>query len=135
MWVIDDQPDLAVRQQRLERRHVELAGIGDRGDAQLDAVRVAQHLPGHDVGVVLHRRDQHRLARLQHAAAVAVGDQVDRLGAVAGEHDLAAVGAFSSRGHRVARGFVGLGGALAHPVQAAMDVGVLRLHGAAPWRR
>ena len=32
-----DQPDLAVGQLRLERVHVELAGIGDRRDAQLDA--------------------------------------------------------------------------------------------------
>ena len=56
-----DQPDAAIGQQRLERRHVQLARVGDRGDAQLDAVRVAQHLPGHDVGVVLHLGDQHRL--------------------------------------------------------------------------
>ncbi len=37
-------------------------------------------------------RHQHGLARLQHAAAVAVGDQVDGPGAAAGEHDLLARG-------------------------------------------
>ena len=36
--------------------------------------------------------DHHRLARPQHAAPVAVGDEVDRLGAVAHEHDLGGVG-------------------------------------------
>ena len=94
------QPDLAVCQQRLERRHVEFAGIGDRRDAQLDAVRVAQQLPGHDVGMMLHAGDQHRLAGLQHAAAIAVRHQVERLGAVAGEHDLRPVAARSSAWRR-----------------------------------
>ncbi len=122
------QPDAAVLQQALVGSHVQLAAIGDRAYAQLNAVAVAQHLPGHDVGVVLHLRDQHRLARLHDAAAVGVGDQVDRLGAVAGEHHLLARRRVEQAGDGVAGGLVGVGGALAHPVQAAMHVGVLRLH-------
>ena len=126
-----DQPDRTVPQQRLERRHIQLAGVGDRCNAQRDAMRVAQHLPGHQVGMVLHGRDHHGLARPHHAATIAVGKEVDRLGAVAGEHDLAAIRRVHQRGNGVARAFISLGGAFAHPVQAAMDVRVLRLHRAA----
>ena len=85
-----DQAHPPIVQQPRESLHVQLARIGDRCDAQFDAMRIAQHLPRHDVGVMLHLGDQHRLARLQHAAPIAMGDQVDRLGAVAREHDLLA---------------------------------------------
>ena len=78
-----DQPDLAVVQQCLERRHVEFAGVGDRRDAEFDAVCIAQQLPRNDVGMMLHAGNQHRLAGFHHAAAVAVREQVDRRGAVA----------------------------------------------------
>ena len=37
-------------------------------------------------------------------------------------------GRVEQRGYRVARSFIRIGGAFAHPVQAAMHVGVLRFH-------
>ena len=61
-------------------------------------VRVAQHLPRHQVGVVLHLGDHHRLVRPHHAAAIAVRHEVDRLGGVLGEHDLARDPAHSAAG-------------------------------------
>ena len=91
-------------------------------------MRVAQHLPGNDIGMVLHAGDQHCLAGLQHAPAVAVGDEVDGFGAVAHENDFVAVWRIQQCGDGVAGGFVGVGGALAHPMQAAMNIGVLRFH-------
>ena len=122
-----DQAHPSVRQQRLERRHVELAGIGHRRHPQFDPAPVAQHLPGHDVGVVLHLGDQHRLVRPQQRA-VAVRDQVDGAGRAAGEHDLVARRRVQQGRHLVAHALIGVGGALAHPVQPAMHVGVLGAH-------
>ena len=122
-----DQGDPAVGQLGLVVGPVEFAGIGDPGDAQFDPGAVAQHLPRDHVGVVLHLGDEHRLAGLQQAA-VAVGEQVDRLGAVLGEHDLVAGGRVHQARDGVAGALVGVGGPLAHPVQAAMHVGVLLAH-------
>jgi hypothetical protein len=92
-----DQPDLAVRELRREVVHVELAGLGHPRDAQLDPVRIAQHLPGHQVRMVLHLGDHHGLARLHHAAAVAVRAEVDRFGAGLGEDDSRRSPAFRNR--------------------------------------
>ena len=52
------------------------------------ALALAQEMPGHDVGMVLHDREHDLVARLDALAAERVGDQVDRLGGVAGEDDL-----------------------------------------------
>ena len=57
------------RQQRLEGVEVDLAARVDRGDAQPRAGLLADHLPRHDVGVVLEVRDQDLVAGLQSAAA------------------------------------------------------------------
>ena len=74
---------------RSKARQIELARIVDRRHFQHDALFVAQHLPRHDVGVVLHVGDEHLVARRQEGAAVALRHQVDRLGGAAHEHDLA----------------------------------------------
>ena len=125
-----DQPDLAVGELRLDIGHVELAGIGDVGDAQLDAMGVAQHLPGDDVGVVLERADQHGLPGLHDAAAPAMGDEVHRLGAVPGEDHLARIASVDEARDGAAGGLVILGRRLAQPIGAAMDIGVAALHAA-----
>src|SRR3546814_5101718 len=59
----------------------------NRNHLQVNPGSIAQELPGHDVGVLLHLGDHHLVARLQ-LAAIAVGYEVDGLGDVAGEHDL-----------------------------------------------
>jgi len=41
-------------EQLLQRGKVQLAGICDRADAQLDSLIVPQHLPRYQVRVVLH---------------------------------------------------------------------------------
>ena len=60
---VRDGDELRLRAQQL-REFVEqqLAAIVDRRDAQLGAFFLAQHLPGHDVGVVLHGGDEHFVA-------------------------------------------------------------------------
>src|SRR6516162_1693252 len=48
----------------------------DRHHPQVDADAVAQELPRHDVGVMLHHRDENLVTRLQERVAPAVGDEV-----------------------------------------------------------
>ena len=71
---------------------IELAAIVDGSDAQLRAFFLAEHLPRHDVGVVLHGGDEHFVAGADVRAAVGLRDQVDGLGGAADEDDLARVG-------------------------------------------
>jgi hypothetical protein len=77
--------------------------------------------------VVLHRRDDDLVAGLQARAQERVGHQVDGLRRAAGKDDLlATLGADESLDF-VARRLVGLGCALRQEVDAAVDVGVVRL--------
>ena len=66
--------------------------VVDRRDAQPRALFFAQHLPGHDVGVVLHGGDEHFVARADVRAAVGLRHEVDGFGGAAHEDDLARVG-------------------------------------------
>ena len=88
---VRDRDELRPRPEQL-REFVEqqLAAIVDRGDAQLRALFFAQHLPGHDVGVVLHGGDQDFVACADVLAAVGLRDQVDAFGGAADENNFAA---------------------------------------------
>ena len=81
----------ARRQQPLKLIEQQLAAIIDRRDAQLRASLVAQDLPGHDIGVVLHRGDQHFVARRDLRAAVGLRDEIDAFGGPADEDDFVRV--------------------------------------------
>ena len=111
--------------ERLEIVEQEVAGVVDRGDAQHDADAVAQQLPGHDVGVVLEGRDDHLVAGLHEGAAEAVGDQIERLGGVAGEHDLVGAAGVDEARDLFASALEGVGGELAHPVHPPVHVGIV----------
>src|SRR5271166_1629292 len=126
-----DELHPAITQKTLQRLHIEFAGVGYARDPQLDATIIPQHLPRHDVGVVLHLTDQHRVAAAQERASKAVSDEVDRLRAVAREDDLLPARRADERCDLVPHGLICLGRTFAHPVQATMDVGVLRLHNVA----
>ena len=118
--VVEDQPAVAV----------------DRDVAQVEAAQLlGQHHPRHDVGVVLHLRQQHGVARPQVGPAPRVGHQVERLGGVLGEDDL--VGRIGSAdeapGHH-AGPLVERRRLLGRGVDAAVHVGVGRLVVARSWR-
>ncbi|MNS92519.1 hypothetical protein D3C72_1266610 [compost metagenome] len=119
-----DQSGVLTEQSRELFQH-QLAGIVDRRHLQRGAGALAHQLPRHDIGVVLHRADQDLVARAQ-ALAKACCHQVDRLGRAAHEHDFLAPGGVDQVSHRVARGLVGIGGALAQGMHAAVDIGVER---------
>src|SRR3712207_1433500 len=96
-----------------------------RDDAQPRALLLAEHLPRHEVRVVLHLGDHDLVAFLDYTAAVAVHDEVDALGHAAHEDALARLARVDEAAHLLARALVGGRGALAQVVDAAVYVGVL----------
>src|SRR5206468_44303 len=93
------------------------------------AVAFPQEMPGHDIGMVLHDRDDDLVAGLDVGFAPGIGHEVDRLGGVAGEDDLlVAAGVEEFCGFRAAA-FIGFGGGVGEVMQAAMHVGVFALVG------
>jgi hypothetical protein len=97
----------------------------------LSVMPFAQHLPGHDVGVVLHVRDDHLVPFPEEGPAVGGGDQVDGLGGAPGEDDLVVAAGVDEAGDLLAPGLEAVGGPLAQVVQAPVDVGVIGLVGLA----
>ena len=57
------------------------------GTTQLCALLFGEHLPRHDVRVMLERRQDDFVAGFEELAPVAVHHEVDRLGRAAGEDD------------------------------------------------
>src|SRR4051794_21269954 len=92
----------------LEGRQVQPTVVSDRGPLQDHAQPLAQEVPGHDVGVVLHLRDDDLVAGLE-TSAEARGHQVHRLCAALGEDDLGGLGADEGR-DLLAGGLIGVGG-------------------------
>ena len=77
----------ARREQLLEFVEQEIAVVVDRRPFDHRAVALAQEMPRHDVGMVLHDREHDLVARLDALAAEGIGHQIDRLGGVAGKDD------------------------------------------------
>ena len=104
----------------------QFAGIVDRHDADLRALLFGQHLPRHDVRVVLERGQDDFVAGADELAAIAVHHEVDRVRGAAGE-DHFAVFARVDEALQLAPRFLVFGGRgfgqIMHP---AMNVGVLR---------
>ena len=115
-------PPPSVRSRSAE---VEPALAVDRQVAQLEAERLGQHQPRDEVGVVLHLGEHDDVAAGQVGAAPAVGDQVERLGRVLREDDLAlGVRGADEPPDRPAGPLVERGGALGGRVDAPVHVGV-----------
>ena len=114
----------------LELVDEKMAFVVDRRPFDHRALALAQKMPWHDVGVVLHDREHDLVARLDALAPERVGDKIDGLGGVAGEDDLFLAGGIEEGRDFLARAFVGFGRLVGEIVQAAMHVGVLRRVGA-----
>ena len=109
-----------------ERVEDELARVVDRNDRELGAGALRDVLPGHEVRVVLELgRDDH-VTGAEVVEPPRVGDQVEALGAVADEDDLANARRVQERPHLLARALVAGSRALAELVDRPMDVGVRR---------
>ena len=81
-------------------------------ELQLRARLAADHLPRQQIAVVLHDRHEHLIARLDVRQAVAVGDEVQALGRVAGKDDLT-------------RPLIDIGRLHAQRIQPAQRVGIM----------
>ena len=127
MWLI---ATIRVRGDRRSRK----ASMSSRpssstGDEdQLHTLALAQEMPRHDVGVVLHLAEQDLVAGPE-VAAEGRGHQVDRLGGALGEDDLADIGGVDEAAHGLACSFIAGGRLVRERVQSAVDVGVGRLAG------
>src|SRR5262249_53908551 len=85
-----------------------------------------RHLPWHEVGVMLHVRDQDLVAGPE-GASDRFGDDRDRVGGAPREHDLFASAGADEPLHAIARNLVQLRCLLTQRVDRAMHVGVRRL--------
>ena len=93
--------------------------------AQHAASARSQQLPGHQVGVVLHHREQHLITGAQVGLAPAASHQVDRLAGIAGKDDLSRIGRTDEGGSFAAGCLKALSGACTELVGAAVHVGVV----------
>ena len=116
-----------LREERLELVHEERSAVVDGRDPEPRAPLLAEELPRHEVRVVLEGGDEHLVARAQPTPPVAPGDEVDGLGSVPGEDDLARVGGAEEARHLGARLVVHPGRGLRELVDPAVDVGVVVL--------
>ena len=98
--------------------------VADGQVAHHDAAALGLHLPGHDVGVVLHVGEQHLVAGLHVCRAEGGCHQVDGLGGAACEDDFGRGAGVEESAHALACCFVQLGGLLAEVVHASVHVGV-----------
>src|SRR6202021_1079500 len=103
----------------------QVAAVVDGNNAQKRAGFLAQHLPGDDVGVVFQARDDNFVAGLHVLAAPGLRDQIDAFGGAANEDDFVLVARVEEALDLGAGELVGLGGALAELVHAAVDGGAI----------
>ena len=110
-------------QQVVEGIQVQLAFRGYLHRDHPGAGALGHHLPGHDVGVVLHMADQDFVAGFQ-ARGQAVGHQVDGLGGAAGPDDFVGAGCVQEVANHFPGTFKGGRGPVAQGVGATVHVGV-----------
>ena len=123
-----ERDDLRARpEQLLILLEHDFAAVVHGNDAQHGAFLLGDHLPGHDLGVVLEHREHDFVARLQELPAVGVGDEIDAFGRAADEDDFLDRRCTEERLHLFAGLFVGVGRAGGQRVGAAMDVRIVVL--------
>ena len=111
-------------EQLLKGLQVEESVVGHRDDAQADAFPGGGELPGHDVGVMLHHRDDDLIARLHHRLGERGGHEVESLGGAAREDDFRRRAGVDEAAHRLAGSLMELGSLYAEVVDAAVHIGV-----------
>src|SRR5258705_10964840 len=89
----------AWRHQTLELLDLKLTRIVDGGHLQMRLLLLAEHLPGNDVGMMLHVRDQDLITRAHVRAPVCLCDEVDRFGRTPDKDNLTVVGGVEEPAH------------------------------------
>ena len=112
------------RQHTCHRIKIDAVILSQRQHVDRDAQPLGDHLPRHDVGVMLQHRQQDAIARLQVRRRPALRNKVDPLGCAAREDDLVSRPRADEPRRRLARPFIGdrhVGRAL---IDAAMHRGI-----------
>jgi hypothetical protein len=115
-------------EQPIQRGDVELPVVGQRHPADLDALLRGDHLPRHDVGVVLHVREHHHIAGTKVGPTPCLRDEVERLGRVLREHDLVRRRRVDEPCDLGPRAFVRIGRCRGEAIGAAVDRRVVVRH-------
>ena len=102
----------------LVRLHIELSLIANRDHAELGALE----LPGDDIGVVLHRGDDHFVTRLHKCSAVGVRHGIDAVGGASREDHLRSLPGVDKTGSGLPCRLVRLRRHAAEVVDATMDI-------------
>ena len=102
----------------------QLAAVVHGDDAKHDAAPGGLQLPGDDVAVMLHGRDDDFVASLHLRLAEGGGQEVDALRGAAGEDDFVRRAGVDKPTHGLAAGFVQFGGLLGEEVYAPVHVGI-----------
>src|SRR5215211_4795013 len=103
---------------------IEFSVVGEANGFDAGILLFGQKLPWHQVGVMIHRRDDYQIAGLDVTPAPCLGDEVDRLGRVANEDNLPRGFGVDEVSHHMPGGLVLRCRSLGQVVHAAMDVGV-----------
>ena len=104
--------------------HTKAAIVRDGNHAQTDALTGLEELPGDDVAVVLHLRDDDFVAFLHEGLSEARCHEVDALGGAARKDNLGRAAGIQETANRLARSLVQLGGLLREEMHATMHVGI-----------
>ena len=115
----------ALIQQRVISIKQQLAGIVHRYDAQQCALLFTEHLPGDDVRVMFHRRDNDLVAGADELTTIAVHYEVDALGGAAHKDAFFCIARVQETLHLLARSLISRRGFLTEVVYAPMNVRVL----------
>lgn len=109
----------------LKGGHVEQAVVAHRDDTQADTLAGSSQLPWHDIGVMLHDRDDDLIVSPHERLAIGGGHEVESLGGATCEHDLRRAARIDEAPHRLTRCLMQLGGLHAEVVHATMYIGIL----------
>ena len=104
---------------------IQLTGFGDAHMAQHAAGALRQQLPGHQVAVVLHHREENFVPLLEVGVTPGARHQIDGFAGIAGEDNLAGTGRTHEGRRRAAGRLKGIGGTGTELVRTAMHVGVV----------
>ena len=113
-----------LRKKTAERVHAQFSLFIHRNHFQRDPFAGSLYLPGNDIGVVLHHRNDHLIACRQTLVGKAGRDQVDRLCRPARENNLVGRAGIQELLHGLARFFMRFGSRLTQEMNTTVDIGI-----------